>query len=295
MAAMSVGAAATAPAWLFVARAQANNPPTIVSVLTSNTSAGTSDDYGGGTIMPISGGTKTFYINGIAQDLDGQNTITNIRGVFYRSGATGGAACSNNGNDCRVVSTCGMINAIDTNQKVYNCQINLPYYADSTDPVGRYPSENWIAYVEVTDGTATASSSSLTKEINSLLSVTLPASIGFGNHAMGDVTDASTNVETTITQTGNVNADVELSMAAGMGCKVGGVPRANIKWAVSDVGFADGGSTAMTGTPVDTNLDVAYGTQSTPSPSKILYWNVSVPYAIGGSCNGVTTISAIKH
>lgn len=277
------------------ASAQANQAPTVVNVVTSNTSNGSTDNYPGGSINVISGGIKTIYVNGLVEDLDGQNTITNVRGVFHRSGATNGDTCTSSGNDCYVVSSCGLVNDTDSNRKVYSCRMDLQYYADSTDASGRYPSNNWVAYVEVTDGTDTGSNNALTKEMNSVLSLTIPGSIDFGNHNMGDVTTSGNNVEMSIAQSGNVNADVEVSMASGLTCTSGSMPRDSFKWAVTDVGFASGSSTVMTASPVDTNLDVAYGTDGTPSPSKILYFNMSVPYAIGGTCTGTTTLSAISH
>ncbi len=229
------------------------------------------------------------------EDLDGQNTITNVRGVFHRSGATNGSACTNSGNDCYVVTSCGLVNDTDPNRKVYSCRMDLQYYSASTDASGQYPSNNWVAYVEVTDGTATGTNNALTKEMNSVLSLTIPGNIEFGNKNIGDVTTAANNVEMSIAQAGNVNADVEVSMASALTCTSGSMARDRFKWAVTDVGFSSGSSTVMTASPVDTNLDVGYGTDGSPSPSKFLYFNMSVPSGIGGTCSGITTLSAISH
>ncbi len=278
-----------------VAEAQANTPPTVVSVVTSNTLNGTTDNYPGGSVTPMAGGTKTIYLNGIVEDLDGASMITNVRGVFYRSGVGSGSACAATGIDCFVRPTCGLYAGATAYQKVYSCEIDISYYADSTDASGRYPSENWVAHVEVTDGTDTAQDSSLTKEMSSILSLVVPGNINFGNHSIGDVTTAGNNVEVSISQSGNVNADVEISMPSGLACASGSIPRSNFKWSLSDVGFGSGSANALTGSPVDTNLDVAYGTDVAPAPSKTLYFNVSIPDSIGGSCTGMTTISAISH
>lgn len=277
--------------------AQENQAPTVVDVVTSNTSNGTTDNYPGGSITPTIGGIKTIYVNGRVEDLDGQNTITNVRGVFHRSGATNGSACTSSGNDCYVVASCGLVNDTDPNRKVYSCRMDLQYYSASTDASGQYPSNNWVAHVEVTDGTATGTNDALTKEMNSVLSLDFGGTIEFGNHAMGDITTSSNNVHYSFAQKGNVNADVEVAMPNGMPCtNSGSIPAANVKWALTDVGYSSGSSTSVTTSPpVDTNLDVPYGTDASPSPSKYLYWNISVPYAIGGVCSGTTTISAISH
>ena len=276
-------------------KAQVNQVPTVVTVVTSNTSNGSTDNYPGGSISVISGGIKTVYVNGLVEDLDGQNTITNVRGVFHRSGATNGDACTNSGNDCYVVSSCGLVNDTNTYRKVYSCRMDLQYYSDSTDASGRYPSNNWVAYVEVTDGTATGSDNALTKEMNSVLSLTIPGSLDFGNHNIGYVTTSVNNVEMSIGQTGNVNADVEISMSSGLACTYGTITRDNFKWSLTDVGFASGSATVLTASSVDTNLDVGYGSDATPSPSKILYLNTTIPVGVGGTCSGTTTISAISH
>lgn len=277
------------------AYAQANQPPTVLSVVTSNTSNGTTDNYPGGSITVNSGGIKTIYLNGTVEDLDGRDTITNVRGVFHRSGASGGHACSASGNDCYVVASCGVANLADPNQKSYYCQTDLQFYSDPTDAPSPYPSENWVAHVEVTDGTDTGQDSSLTKEMNSVLSISFPGTIEFGTRSVGDSTTAGTNTEMAISQRGNINADVEVSMPSGMPCTRGTFPIGNVKWALTDVGYGSGSAISMTASPVDTNLNVAYGTDTSPSPSKFLYWNISIPVGVGGTCSGTTVISAIAH
>ncbi len=95
-----------------------------------------------------------------------------------------------------------------------------------------------------------------------------------------------------IAQQGNDVADVEVSSAAAMSCTIGTIAVNGQQWSLTDVDFGAGGTNAMTGSAVDTNLNVGYRHGS--NPTKNLFWNISIPSTgVGGSCTGTTTISAI--
>lgn len=270
--------------------------PSVVSVVTATTANGQTDGYPGGTIALAAGGIRTIYVNGVVEDADGKADIDAVSAAFHRSGAPNGDNCTADAANCYVVSSCALGDNENANQKTYSCRVDLQHIAQSTVSGGQYPSENWVAYVYVTDGTLFATSNTTTKEIDTLLALTIPASIPFGNRNLNEQSTAANNAEMILTQRGNVEADVEVSMAGPLVCASGSIPRANVKWALTDVGYTHASTTALTGSPVDTNVFVPFGTQGQPSPTQTLYWNLAIPVeGVGGYCTNTVTISAIAH
>ncbi len=98
-----------------------------------------------------------------------------------------------------------------------------------------------------------------------------------------------------LTQNGNREADVRVSSAAGMTCTSGSIPLDNTRWSLTDVAYGDAGTTAMTTAAVNTLIDVLPGTNAVPAPTKTLYLNLLIPFGVGGTCTGTTTIDAILH
>lgn len=276
---------------------RAANSPTVVSVVIATTANGQSDSFPGGSIDLTAGTTRTVYVNGVVEDLDGKADIVSVSGTLHRSGAPSGDLCTADTANCYVVSACALGDNADPNQKTFSCQMNLLHIAQSTVSGGQFPSENWVAYVSVTDGVTSATNNATNKEMQSLLSLTIPSTIAFGARSLGDQSTAGNNVEMILTQKGNTEADVEVSMSAtGLSCVSGTIPRANIKWALTDVEYTNGGNTALTASPVDTNIYVAYGTNGTPNPTKTLYWNLAIPIeGVGGYCSSAVTVSSIAH
>ena len=203
---------------------------------------------------------------------------------FYRSGVAGGSGCSSDGNACYRNSSCSLVNNEDLNQKVFSCRLDLHYYADATAAGSAFAAQNWAAYVYVSDGQSFGEDTSVTKEIPSLLSIFIPTTLPFGARSVGDVSTSGNNQEMTLVQRGNTEADVEVLMANPFQCQTGSIPVNSIKWALTDVGFTHASSTVITSQAVDTNVYIGYGNDGTPSPSKVVYWNISVPIGVGGNC-----------
>ena len=274
---------------------RAASSPTVVSVVIATTANGQSDSFPGGSIDLIAGGTRTVYVNGVVEDLDGKATIVSVSGTLHRSGAPSGDACSADTTNCYAVGTCALGDNADPNQKTFSCQMNLLNIAQSTVAGGQFPAENWIAYVSVTDRETSGTHNATNKEMSSLMSMNIPAAIPFGARDLNEQSTAGNNTEMVLTQRGNVESDVEVSMsAAGLACLSGSIPRANVRWSLTDVAYASG--TALTANPVDTNVYVEYGTAGTPSPTKTLYWNIAIPLdGVGGYCSSAVNVSTIAH
>jgi hypothetical protein len=60
------------------------------------------------------------------------------------------------------------------------------------------------------------------------------------------------------------------------------------------VDYGAGGTNALTGSAVDTNLAVGYRTDEVNPLTKILYWNIAIPASgVEGACTGTTVETAI--
>ena len=277
-------------------KVRAGVTPSVKSVYISASAGAKTDAYPGGIIDNLSaGGTRTIHINGVVEDLDGRDDIDHVEAVFYRSGATGGSACTADKNDCYQVSTCALTNNEDLEEKEYNCQMDLEYYTDATDEIGRFSAQNWLVYVKVVDTTqASGTDNSLSKEIQTVLSLSIPSSIDYGNLSLGQSTVQANNVEMVITQQGNDQADVEVSASSGMTCDSGAILTGNQEWALSDLAYNQG--TDLSDVAVETNLDVNYRDDDATAETKTLYWNIGIPEnSVGGDCNGTVTITTISQ
>jgi hypothetical protein len=274
-----------------------NASPAVDSVYISNSANGEVDDYSGGTIVPVSGDVKTLHINGVVSDANGTEDISTTTMVFYRSGASGGASCSADNNDCYKVSTCVFSADTDTTKK-YNCQISIQYYTDSTDAGGRFQNENWVVDVKVYDlSSSSGSNNSVTKEMGTILSLNIPTTINYGSFGLGDQTTNANNKEMEIAQTGNDEADVQVSGTV-MDCTGSNsdIPIGNQKWSLVDVGYASGSTTPLTGASDNTFLNVGYRDNDATNVTKTLYWNIGIPsVGVKGDCTGSNTITVITH
>lgn len=270
-----------------------NSQPSIVSKFISMGSFGQVDSYPGGTINNlVAGGMRAIYINGVVEDGNGQGDITSVSAKFYRTSLN--ASCVTSGNDCYSVASCTTdTTGVTAMQKRYNCQIDLQYYADSTSAGGEFPEDSWTALITVTDGSlASTTDATLTKEMQTLLALFIPPNINYGSLDINQATDATNNQHMVITQGGNDVADVEVSSPGALTCTLGQIDSADQKWSLIDVPFADAAAYALTGTSVDTNLNVGY--RHGANPNKTLYWNIKVPSNnISGSCTGTTNVTAI--
>lgn len=273
------------------------NLPTVESVFISASANAKTDAYSGGVINDlVAGSTRTIHINGVVQDLDGRDDISAVDVVFRRSGVTGGSNCSADNNDCYILNGCTLTDNADMNQKEYDCPLAIEFFADSTDSGGRFPNENWIVEVTVTDGISNTTDNSVTKEMQTLLALNIPTSINFGTLGLGEKTTNLNNVEYTVIQHGNDEADLQVSMSdSGLACSGRGeIPRSNIEWALTNVGHSDTASNDLTSSLTATNLNLPYKDQDSGNTQATLFWNIEIPPSgLEGTCSGSTIVSII--
>jgi hypothetical protein len=273
-----------------------NVTPSIDSVYISDDQYGMADDYSGGTITGLnSGSTKTVHVNGVVSDDNGFDDIFQVSVVLFRTTKT--SSCSADKNDCysgNTSASCSLNTAYgDSIQAQYDCEFALEYFIDGTDSNSANSGDEWTVEVIVEDDDAeTDTDTTVTKDIETLLSLNIPATIDFGTLALGASTTDANNVEMSITQYGNVNADVEVS-GASLTCDSsdGVIPLGNIEWSLSDVGY--GSQNDLTGSAVDTNFGIATRTDEASPLIKKLYWEILIPTTgVEGDCSGTTVVTA---
>lgn len=286
---------------------QVNNvAPTIVDqYVTTSADYTQSDNTGGanGELPLVNGGGKLFKVTGTVEDLNGAPDITGVSLRFHETTATN-SACTQDDNNCYVVSSCTTVAGPNSDQLDFNCNLILQYYVDSTKNAGggAAPANDWVAEITVTDGTASNMNNTIHKETTTLLALSIPATISYGTLGLGVFTNNTNNVDMTIEQFGNDEADVTVTSAAAMNCDVRGtIPVANQKWALSDVAWDNVANTALSGSVVDTDINIGYRTidgvaGDGNATKKVLTWNLqNQASGVEGTCTGTTVIAAIAH
>ncbi len=270
-----------------------NSSPTIVDIYYEDEAYGQTEFYSG-TIDDLAAGTTiTRYVTGTVQDLNGNGDIETVELFFGRDSMLDSGSCTPDKNNCYQVATCDLQTNGNDDQKDFSCTLALNYFMDSTSTGGVAPTDNWEANIAVWDGVAQVTST-LDIEVETLMALSIPGSIDYGTLALGASTTTSDNQLMTITQTGNDEADVEVSSAAAMTCTHGTIPVANQEWSLTDVDYGTG--TDLSGSAADTNLNVAYQTSDTTPTTGSVYWNIAIPSTtVGGTCTGTTTITALAH
>jgi hypothetical protein len=292
----------------------ANVPPAIDSVNVAYADNGANLDETTGIDLAL-GTTKQIVIWGTASDANGTATqgsntygdIKDINVVFYRSGVTDADSCTADNNNCyrAQLSDSSCVFSGNSGTTVhYACTLNLQYFTDSTQAGGEFPTDNWIAKVTDTDLSDTTGTASATTNVNSLLALNIPASIAYGQFALGATTTGSatlsgngSNIIMPITQEGNVVADVNVS-GSDMTCDgLGTIPVGNEAWALGAVDYS--AATPLTASAVNTLIGVDYQTDDNfaTNPSlKDLYWHIKIPATgVRGVCTGSNTLSIIAH
>ncbi|OGG59525.1 hypothetical protein A3C89_01025 [Candidatus Kaiserbacteria bacterium RIFCSPHIGHO2_02_FULL_50_50] len=269
-----------------------NTAPTVDTIRFATSAYGT-DDLTTSGILPDIGTDRTIHINGQITDLNGENDIASstLSLVFFRTSK--GNTCTADKNDCYIVNTCATTYTDgDDTQITYNCEVPLAYWIDGTDSSSIYESDNWSAYVTVSDVAGLSAASTGTIEMNSLLALNLPDDIDYGTRSLGYLSTTTADVTTPLVQKGNTKADVQLS-GASMACSaLGTLATTTQAWALTDVGHAS--STVLTDTLASAKRNINPRTDDANELSANLYWNIAIPATgVKGTCTGSNTIAII--
>ena len=276
-----------------------NNVSPVVSSVTINS---------GNPITLQAGTTKATTLTATVSDNNGCSTseITSVKGYAYRSSIlyagcdTAGEA---NDNYCYPEISCSQVAGSCTGDSDasadYTCTANIYYFADPTDTNTKYPSDTWFSTIKATDNNSATSNTTVSTgvEMNSLIAFSVTTAIDYGTLAVGQSNNPLDKV-TTITPTGNVGLDSELSGAANM-CT--DFPTCSgYKIAISNQKYALAASTSyssaqtLPSSPLEIELNIPKPTTISPA-SKNIWWGILIPSGTQpGIYNGLITITAVK-
>ena len=274
----------------------ADSVSTSVTVGNATPSVGTVTINASSAIVLNENTTKTATTTVTVSDSNGCSEIAAVLMDIYRSGVTA-ASCDTGGeannNNCYPQVICTEITSGNTctggadTSVDYDCVVNLQYYADPTDS-GTYSAQTWEATISVGDGTATSTGTD-TEEINTLQALDVTSSIAYGSLSAG-ADSGATNATTTITNTGNVAMDPQLSgtdMADGGNTIVVGSQE------YSAAPFTWGAGTDLTSSGVALDLTLPQGTSGTVPVTDDVSWGLGVPGGTPtGSYTGTNTVAA---
>ncbi len=276
-----------------------NNVAPVVSAVTLN----------GGVAIDLTEGSTTGVVLG-ATITDNNSCaggeLATIYGYTYRSDvAYAGCDVSGeaNSNYCYPEITCTVTGGTCTGttdaSANYTCTANLQYYADPTDILTEFPGANWLSTVKVIDNNSATDDTEVASgvEMNSLTALDVTTSINYGSLDIGQRNDPLDKI-TTVTPTGNVGIDTELSGPANMctdfpTCTGNTIAVSYVKYALAtSTAYASGAS--LTTTPTEVELNAAKVRTGSPA-TKNVWWGIEIPLGTTpGSYTGSSTVNAYK-
>lgn len=282
--------------YLRITPVRATFVPIVVDLFVNNSAYVFTNQYSTASpFTPTAGAVKMIYVNGRVMDEDGvggayeEGDINTIELQLYRSAI--GANCDTDPNTC--YRTYCNVRANSPNVLDYSCGVELSYLIDATTAGSTYASQDWTVEIIAIDDIGGLDNLVYSIEVDSILSVSIPSSLAFGQLVPGTQTTAGTNTSLTFTQEGNTPATLEISGEALTCNGIGSIPRNHIEWSLQDVEYEDTNSHKITSSPVSTEINI--GTDDDGTLLKDLYFNIRIPLGVSGSCTGQTQISVMAQ
>jgi hypothetical protein len=274
-----------------------NNVAPTISAVTIN---------GGAAIDLSAGTTKSVTLTGTISDNNSCQDISSVLGYVYRS-AIAYSGCDTageaNNNFCYPEVSCsitgGTCESATDGSADYTCTVDLQYYTDPTDSNTQYPDDTWLTTIKATDNSSATGSTEVTQgvEMNSLMAFTISTEINYGSLGIGESNDPLDRI-TTVTPTGNIGLDHEVSGPANMctdfpTCAGGTIAIGYQKYALSASTSYDS-STSLTTSDVPVYTNVPKPTSGTPT-TKNIWWGMLVPEGTSaGTYDGNINIVGFK-
>ncbi len=289
-----------------------NVAPSITPALISLTQASGTDLYLTVESAQTTGFTLSFVTSDNNSCLTAASTteVSNYQLSLYRSGIAS-TTCTptgtHNANNCYVssvptttwnlgctASSTSCTGSSDTDQR-WDCTFPLWYIADPTDGTAtstQYSTQNWLAQVRGIDddnATGSLSESTIGVEVKSFLAFALNSlSVDYGALEPGNQTDPL-NATTTISATGNVGLDKEVSGSSmcttytnSSLCPVSATSTINAQeqvFATGTVSYASAQALSST-TIQEIEINVPKSTATSTQATNNAYWGIRVPGSV---------------
>lgn len=253
------------------------------------------------------GSTQAVVITGTISDNNSctGGELATVYAYAYRSGI-GYSSCNTSGqannNYCYPEISCtvtgGTCTGDDDASADYTCTVNLQYYADPTDVLTEFPTENWLSTIKVIDNNSSTDNTevALGVELNSLTALDVTGAISYGGLDVGQSNDPLNQI-TTVTPTGNVGLDEELSgsnMCTDYPTCSGGVITVGYQKVSlsSSTSYASGATLTTSATEYELNLAKAESGSPTTANT---WWGILIPAGTApGTYSGTNTVDAVK-
>jgi len=277
---------------------------TVGNVAPVATSATLVGNYNTNSEIVLTEGTTTpIAVTGTITDANGCVDLNHVTVAVYRNGTTCTSAGNADNTNCYfetishatiIADSANCSGGTDTTYTLSGgnptvSTFNLQYYA-----IPGSTSTAWKVTITPYDGSGggdvgTANSSSgIALDSTTALEVT--SSITYGSVANG--ANSTGDHKATVTNTGNIAIDYNLS-GADLTCTIlGSIPKGDEQYATSSFSYGDG--TALSGTPTLVAANIAAQTTGTPVTADS-YWQTTVPNGVNGTCSGDVTFAAVAH
>ena len=259
----------------------ANQPPTVSNV-----------SLNAGNPINLTENTTTLVTaTGTVSDPNGYQDITSVICRIYRSGVTGGENCTLDDNNCYEVT--GVTSSCAGNDCQVTCNFNVWFHADPTDTGSPWASEYWVAWIKAIDSqnaSSSATNTTQTVDVNTLLALDVTLQINYGTMLPGDAIDPL-SVTSTATTTGNAAIDVQLS-GTDMTSGANSISVSQQRYATSTVAYSSGYT--LTTTPTLLELNTGKPTTHPSNQAQNIYWGIQIPLGTPiGSYSGQITFTAV--
>jgi hypothetical protein len=255
----------------------------------------------GGDITLAEGTTTNVVVTGTVTDNNSCQDLSTIETSAYRS-AIGYSGCDANAEDddnhCYAQVSCSVSGASCTGptdaSANYTCTVVFQYHADPTIANTVYPTETWKSTINAIDNNSASANTELTTGVEVLTTTALDvsAAINYGSLDVGQKNDPLDKT-TTVTATGNVGLDEELSGTNLTDGGAGVIAVSKQKHALAtSTSYASG--TALSTSPTEYELNCLKTTASGSPQTKNTWWGIEIPAGIPpGAYAGTNTVTAV--
>lgn len=229
---------------------------------------------------------KNVAVGGTVTDNNSCKDLTSVKIAIYKTGTTCAAAGNADNDNCYFYEDTDPANNAsctgnDDTDYVVDKTFAVQYYADPG---------TWLATVTPADEGAGTAHTSTGVTLNELRSLDVSTAISYGSVAAGS--NSTGDKTATVTNTGNMAEDVNISGAATMTCTTrGSIPVGNQEYALAT--FSYGAGTDLSVTPTAWNLELGTPEHNTVPITDTTYWHVGVPTGTEGTCTGTNAFTSI--